>query len=55
MSLFTKFIGGIIFTLGLIITIYFPSSREFQPERLGLTGILFGFALMGAGIFLLIF
>jgi len=55
MSLFTKIIGGIIFVIGLLITILFPSIRDYQPDRFAATGIIFGFALMGVGILLIVF
>jgi hypothetical protein len=55
MSLFSKIIGGIVFVIGLLIVIFFPSAQDYQPDRISFTGILFGFGLMGAGIFLLIF
>ena len=55
MSLFTKIIGGILVAVGLLIVILFPSMRDYQPDKFALTGILFGFALMGTGVLLIIF
>lgn len=55
MSLFSKFVGGIVFAVGLLIVILFPSIRDYQPDRLASTGILFGFAMMAAGAILLLF
>lgn len=55
MSLFTKIIGGILFVIGLLIVIMFPSMRDYQPDRFAATGILFGMALMGVGILLIVF
>lgn len=52
MSLVTKIVGGAVFAVGLLIVILFPSMRDYQPERFALTGILFGVALMGIGIYL---
>jgi len=55
MSLLSKIIGGVVFLIGLLVTILFPSIQDYQPDRMAFTGILTGIALMGAGIFLLIF
>jgi len=55
MSLFSKIIGGIIFVIGLLIVIVFPSMRDYQPGRMSLMGILFGLAMMGIGAILVIF
>ena len=55
MSLFTKFVGGVLFAIGLLIVILFPSMRDYQPDRFAFTGIIFGFALMGAGVLLIRF
>ena len=55
MSLFSKIIGGILFFVGLLFIIFFPSIRDYQPDRFAMTGILFGVVLMGAGVILLKF
>jgi len=55
MSLITKVIGGILFVIGLLFVILFPSMRDYQPDRFAFTGIVFGFILMAVGVLLLIF
>jgi len=55
MSLFTKFIGGIVFVIGLLFVILFPHIRDYQPDRMSLTGVLFGFLLMAIGFVLIAF
>jgi len=55
MSLLSKIIGGIVFVVGLLIVILFPSMRDYQPDRMGQTGVIFGFAMMGVGALLVIF
>jgi hypothetical protein len=55
MSLFTKIIGGIVFVIGLLFVIFFPHIRDYQPDRFAITGVIFGFMLMGIGVLLLKF
>ena len=55
MSLLSKIAGGIVFAIGLLVVILFPSMRDYQPDRFALTGILFGFGMMGVGILLIMF
>jgi len=53
MSLLSKIAGGIIFVIGLLFAIMFPTIRDYQPDRFSLTGVLFGIVLMGVGVLLL--
>ena len=55
MSLITKIVGGILFVIGLVIAILFPSMRDYQPDSFAFTGIIFGLGIMGVGILLLVF
>jgi uncharacterized membrane protein len=55
MSLLTKIIGGIIFAVGLLFVILFPSMRDYQPDRFALTGVIFGVVLMAIGFVLVKF
>jgi hypothetical protein len=55
MSLLSKIIGGIVFALGLLIVILFPSMRDYQFDQQAFAGIVFGFVLMAVGFLLMWF
>jgi hypothetical protein len=54
MGLLTKIGGGIVFFIGLMITIGFPWIAEYQPGRMTRFGILFGLIVMGIGVWLMV-
>jgi len=51
-----KIFGGMIFFLGLLISIFFPYviHKDFQPEALGNAGILLGIIMIGVGLYLIL-
>lgn len=53
----SKIIGGILFVIGLLITVGFPNIKGplggYQPEGMGWVGIFLGLFLMAAGLYIL--
>jgi hypothetical protein len=48
-----KIFGAISFFLGLLMILFFPDIRDYQPEAIGFAGIAIGFGLIALGIYLL--
>ncbi|MEM5879236.1 MAG: hypothetical protein QXU74_01960 [Candidatus Aenigmatarchaeota archaeon] len=48
-----KIFGVISFLLGLLVLIFFPDIKDYQPDQIGIAGIIIGFGLIAFGIYLL--
>jgi hypothetical protein len=48
-----KIFGAISFLLGLLMILFFPDIRDYQPEAISFTGVVIGFGLIALGIYLL--
>lgn len=48
-----KIFGAASFLLGVLILIFFPDIKDYQPDEIGVAGIVIGFALIALGIYLL--
>lgn len=48
-----KIFGLISFISGILIIFFFPEIQDYQPEAIGVTGIIIGFGLVSIGIYLL--
>jgi hypothetical protein len=55
-GLWGRFAGALVFGLGLLIVVGFPSVmyKDFQPEPLSRGGVLVGLILMGIGLYLIL-
>jgi len=46
-------VGILLILWGIYMIIFFPTQSQIQPENIGITGIIFGFILLAAGIILI--
>ncbi|MEM5766470.1 MAG: hypothetical protein QW423_02455 [Candidatus Aenigmatarchaeota archaeon] len=51
--MFTKIFGIVCFIAGILMILFFPEIKEYQPEEIGFAGILVGFGLIALGIYFL--
>ncbi|MEM5829827.1 MAG: hypothetical protein QW040_03835 [Candidatus Aenigmatarchaeota archaeon] len=48
-----KILGAICFLGGILMLIFFPDIQDYQPEKMGFTGIVIAFGLIVFGLYLL--
>ena len=53
MGILLKLFGGFIAFIGLVITIFYPWSEDYQPPEAQLAGIVLGLVLFGIGLLLI--
>ncbi|MEM5773067.1 MAG: hypothetical protein QXL86_02460 [Candidatus Aenigmatarchaeota archaeon] len=48
-----KILGAACLLGGILMVLFFPEIRDYQPEEIGFTGVVIGFGLIALGIYLL--
>ena len=48
-----KIFGGISFLIGVLMVIFFPDMLRYQPGSMAAGGVVIGFGLIAAGIYLM--
>ncbi|MEM5836717.1 MAG: hypothetical protein QW451_00760 [Candidatus Aenigmatarchaeota archaeon] len=51
--MWSKILGILSFVSGILIVMLFPDIVRYQPEKMGVTGVFIGFALIAFGLYLL--
>lgn len=53
MGILLKLLGGFLAFIGLVITIFYPWSEDYQAREAQLAGIILGIILFGIGLLLM--